>query len=298
MMSSLKPANLLTGNAPLLVAVLLLVDSLHFVFARLLEPYLPPTAGAMFVLGTAAVEITLFMVVSRRIQTAVFRHHTRFFLTIGFLVAVSTTINYTAVAYIDAGTASLLSQTTTVFALAFSLFWLREQLNQMEKLGALLAIIGASIISYQPGESQNLWVGSTLVLTSSFLYALHAAIVKRHGGQMDFANFFLFRVASTAGFLFLFAAARQQLVWPSFTVWPYIMLAGTVDVVISRVLYYLALRRLQMSLHTILFTLSPAIAILWSLALFGEWPTVQGFVGGTAVIAGLIVVTAGRRQTT
>ena len=31
-------------------------------------------------------------------------------------------------------------------------------------------------------------------------------------------------------------------------------LAGTVDVVISRVLYYVALRRLKMSLHTIILT--------------------------------------------
>ena len=55
-------------------------------------------------------------------------------------------------------------------------------------------------------------------------------------------------------------------------------MAGTVDVVISRVLYYLALRRLRMSIHTVILTLSPVITILWSLALFDVLPTLQGLV--------------------
>jgi len=287
--------NRLTENAPVLVSMLLLVDSLHFVFARLLAPLLPPTTGAMYVVGVGAVEVAVFLIGQRRIRFTVFRQHAWFFVVVGFLVASSTAVNYTAVSYIDPGTASLLGQTSIIFALAFSLIWLRERLSRMEWIGAWIAILGIFVISFQPGDYLRL--GSLLVLGSACMYSLHAAVVKRYGEEIDFANFFLFRVLSTTGFLILFTTAQQQWIWPGWEAWPFILLAGTSDVVISRVLYYLALRRLQMSFHAILLTLSPVITILWSLVLFGERPSLQGLIGGAVVIAGVILVTQGKLQT-
>ena len=281
-------------NAPVVVAVLLLVDSLHFVFARLLVPYLPGGTAAFYVLAVATVEVAIFLALRRAIRFDVFRRNLRFFLSIGLLVAASTTFNYVAVAYIDPGTASLLAQTSTIFALTLSLIWLGERLNRLEVVGALVAVVGVFVINFQAGDYWRL--GSLLVLGSSFMYALHAAIVKRHGGQLEFRNFFLWRVASTTGFLLIFTTVRGQLVWPSRQAWIILILAGTIDVVISRVLYYLALRRLRMSFHTIILTLSPVITILWSIALFGELPTLQGLVGGAAVLTGVAIITAGRSR--
>ena len=283
-------------NAPLLIAILLLVDSLHFVFARLLHPYLPGGTSAMYVLGFAAVEVTVFLGIRGRIRAAVFRQHAWFFLTIGFLVATATTLNYIAVGFVDPGTASLLAQMSTVFALGFGLFWLREKLSPIELLGAMVALAGVFIISFQPTEGL-FRLGSFMVLGSAFLYALHTAVVKRYGGEMDFSNFFLFRVACTAAFLLLFTTVRGQLMLPPEPAsWFFLILAGTVDVVISRVLYYLALRRFRLSYHTILLTLSPVITILWSLALFQERPEIQGLLGGAAVILGVLIVTSQRAK--
>lgn len=284
------------STAPLLIVILLLVDSLHFVFARLLHPYLPGGTSAMYVLGFAAVEVTLYLAYRRRIQLQVFRQHAWFFLTIGLLVATATTINYIAIGFVDPGTASLLAQMSTVFALAFGLFWLRERLLPVELLGALVALVGVFIISFQPTEGL-FRIGSFMVLGSAFLYALHTAVVKRYGGEMDFSNFFLFRVVCTAAFLLFFTTVRGQLLLPPEPVaWFFIILAGTVDVVISRVLYYLALRRLRLSYHTILLTLSPVITILWSLVLFQVRPGVQGLLGGAAVILGVLIVTSQRTK--
>jgi len=283
-----------TQYTPAVIAVLLTVDSLHFVFARLLLPYLPGGTSAFYVLAVAAVEVAIFLAFKRAIRFEIFRQNLRFFLAIGLLVALSTTFNYVAVGYIDPGTASLLSQMSTIFAMALSLVWLRERLNRFEVAGALVAITGVFVINFQPGDYLRL--GSLLVLGSSFMYALHAAIVKRHGGELEFRNFFFWRVASTAGFLLLFTVARGQLAWPEPRAWVILIVAGTVDVVISRVLYYVALRRLRMSVHTVILTLSPVITILWSLGLFGELPTLQGLAGGAAVIAGVAIITAGRSR--
>lgn len=282
------------NNAPAVILILLLLDSLHFVFARLLRVYLPPVQAALFVLGFAALETAVFLAWRRQIQPKILWRHLGFFTAVGLLVAGATSLSFASVQYVDAGTASMLAQTTTLFVLAFGLFWLREKLHRIEYLGAGVALLGIFLISFQPGDLLRL--GSLLVLGSSLLYAMHAAVVKRFGQEIDFANFFLFRVASTTFFLLLFLWGQGSWQWPSGTAWLVLLLVATVDVVCSRVLYYLALRRLQMSHHAILLTLSPVIAVLWSLLLFGEAPTWQGFLGGTAVLLGVSIVTWQQRR--
>lgn len=282
-----------TPPLSLVLLLLLLVDSLHFVFARALLPHLPPATSALFVLSVAAVELAIYLIATRRLDWHVLRDNLPFFLAIGFLVAASTRINYTAVRYIDAGTASLLAQIGTVYALGFSFFWLRERLAQSEWLGAVICIAGSVIITFQPGDLLRL--GSLMVLGSVFMYSLHAAIVKRYGSDMDFANFFFFRVAGTSVFLLLFALGTGGVEVPTTgRVWLILIVAGTTDVAISRILYYWALRNMRIGIHAIVLTLSPVVTIGWSLALFREQPTRQAVIGGLVVLTGIFVVTMGR----
>ncbi len=291
-----KPTGL-QNNMPVLLIALLLADSLHFVFGRLLLPYLPPFASSFYYMTIATVQIFVFAAVRRQIKWRVFRENARFFLIIGFLIATATSVSYVAVIYIDPGTASLIARMNTIFALGFGLFWLKERLARGEKIGAVVAVIGVFIISFQSGGSSgNLLLGTVLVLISNFCYALHTAIVKRYGDEMDFLNFFLFRMLTSIFFLFIFAVGRGEMVWPQGQVWWILLLVATVNISISRTLYYLLLRRFQLTVHTILLTLSPVVTILWSLALFGTRPSLQGLLGGTAVILGVILVTMSKRN--
>lgn len=248
------------ANLTLLFAILLVVDSLHFIFARALLPHLAAEMSSFLVLGIAAVEVAAFQAARGNGGAGVLWRHWRFFAVVGVLVAASTVINYAAVAYVDPGTASLLGKTGVLFSLVLGILWLRERLRPIEALGAGLAIAGVFLIGFQPGDYLRL--GSLMVLVSTFLYALHTAVVKQYGEGIDFGDFFLYRVASIAFFLFLFAAARGRLVWPTPVAWLLVFVAGTVDVVISRSLYYLSLRRMTMSIHTVILTLSPVVTIL------------------------------------
>lgn len=279
-----------------LLFILLVVDSLHFVFAGLIKQYVSPVMGAMLVLSIAAAEVGLYLVWRRNIRWSLLRRYWLFFAIIGFLVAASTAANYAAVAFIDPGTASLLGKTGILFSLALSLFWLRETLTRSEAVGSVITLIGVGVISFQPGDYWQL--GSLLVLASSFMYALHAAVIKRYGGEMEFSNFFFFRVAGTASFLLLFVVGLGEWQWPSRQSWPVLVAAGTVDVVISRVLYYWTLRRWQMNYHTIVLSLSPAMTILVAFLLFGTQPTVQGWVGGVIALAGVLLVTTSQQRLT
>jgi len=193
---------------------------------------------------------------------------------------------------VDPGTASLLSRTSIIFSLALGLLWLRERLTRLELGGAALAVAGVIVISFQPGD--YLRAGALIVIASTFLYALHSAVVKRFGGDIPFGEFLFYRVTSVAAVLFVLASAQGVLVWPSAVGWGWLLLAGTVNVVVSRGLYYLALRRMDMSVLTIILTLTPVVTWAWSMAIFGGRPGVVEIVGGMATLAGVLIVTASR----
>jgi drug/metabolite transporter (DMT)-like permease len=283
------------GQLPLLTLVLLF-DSMHFIFARLLFPYVSPDVSAMYVMGVATVQVGLYGWVTGQLRLDALRNHWRFFLIIGVLIGVSTHLGFIAVGYIDAGTAAMLNKISTVFSVAFGLLWLRERFSPIQLLGTAIAILGSFVIAYQP-DTQLQW-GALLIIVGSFCYSLHFAVVKRHADTIDFLNFFFYRVFSTTLVLFLSAAGRQVLAWPSLTGWLVILLAGTLDVTISRLLYYLALRRLNMSLLSVITTLSPVAAVLWAVLLFGTMPTGQQLLGGVAILVGVLVVTGVNRRRT
>jgi drug/metabolite transporter (DMT)-like permease len=58
--------------------------------------------------------------------------------------------------------------------------------------------------------------------------------------------------------------------------------------------YYLALRRLDMSFLTIVLTLTPVVTWLWSMLAFGGRPTAVEVAGGVATLGGVMLVTASR----
>ena len=278
----------ISDHKGLLIAALLMVDSLHFVFARLLLPHIEPAVSAMYVMVIGTVLVGAYGFIKGRISLDLLLKNRWFFLSIGLLVAVSTNINYEAVAFIDAGTAAILGKTSIIFGLGYGLFWLKEDLNRPQISGAVVAIVGVFVITFQPGD--YLRTGSLMILGSACMYALHAAIVKRFGQDMAFINFFFFRLLCTSVILFLLAVFRKNLVVTSPTAWGLMIMVGALDITISRGLYYLALRRLKMSIHAIILTLSPVAAILWAMFLFNTLPNVQQAVGGIGVIIGVMVV--------
>ena len=277
-----------TNQSVLFVTVLLFFDSLHYVFGRELHLYISPNVSAMYVMIISTAEIAIYALVTRQLDWRVLRRHLWFFLAIGFLIGVATNLGYTALGFVDPGTASMLGKIGTIFTIGFGMVWLRERFTPMQWLGALIAIVGSFVIAYQPGN--YLQIGSLLILLETLLYALHTALVKRYGGDIDFVNFFFFRLLSTATILFVIAVGTNSLAWPSGSAWRWLLVTATVDVVISRIFYYVALRRLNMSVHTLILTLSPAITVLWSLWLFHTLPTVQQLSGGAAILLGVMIV--------
>jgi drug/metabolite transporter (DMT)-like permease len=106
----------------LLVSLMLLVDSVHFIFARLLLPYISPDVSAMYVQAVGTLMFGVYAVSTGQLNWGIFRRYFWFFIAIGALIGLSTNMSYTAIAFIDPGTASLLGRVSTIFSLAFGVF--------------------------------------------------------------------------------------------------------------------------------------------------------------------------------
>ena len=275
----------ISGVDGALFAILLIVDSLHLVFARAFVPYFAPTISSMLVLGVGTLIVGIYGVVRGELHLSSLRQHFWFYASIGLLVGASTAMSYSAVAFIDTGTASMLAKTSTLFSIAIGLWWLRERLRRIQIFGGILALVGVLLITFQPGDIFR-W-GALLILGSSLMYAYHAALVKRYGGAMGFVDFFFYRLLFTTLTLGLISLMRPWEVNAPPSIWLLIVVAGTVDIVISRTLYYLALRRLPMSLHAIVLTISPVVTLGWALLFFNTFPNLLQLIGGATVIVGV-----------
>lgn len=279
-------------NAAILV-IFLLVDSLHFVWARLLYAHLSPAVSAMFVLLIGTIEIGIYGLVTKQLRWQIFKDYWKFFLLLGGLVALSTYLTYDAMGFIDPGTASFLNQISTVFSLLFGLLWLKEKFSAVQYIGVGIALLGLVVFTYQAGDYLRL--GTLMILIASFCYSLHAAVTKKYLVNIEFVNFFFFRLFCTAAGLFAIASVTRTLTWPTWQAWLLLLLIGTLDTTISRSLYYLVLRRINITLMTILLTLSPVLTVLWSLLLFGTLPGKQQMIGGVILVAGVFVVSVGNQ---
>jgi len=283
-----------TAGSPLLVLLLVNIDSFHFIFAKLLLPHISPYVSVFYIMAVGMLQVGLFGWISRRIHFKTLLANRWFFLAIGALIGVSVIINYEAVAFIDPGTASLLAKSSILMSVGLGIFWLKDKLTKMQGVGGILALIGVLLISFQPGD--YIRFGSLLILISAFMYALHTAIVKRYGGQIDFIEFLFFRILSICSLMFCVALGKKALIWPTNTAWLLILLTATVDIVISRALFYLVLRRLKMSIHAIVLTLSSIAAISWTYIIFDIAPTAQQLTGGAGIIGGVFMVIIRQRE--
>ncbi len=278
------------GNSLSLITALVVVDSLHFIVGRALLPYLHPAVSAMYLMGIGCLVVGVFTILRGEFTPGILMQHAWFFLVIGFLIGASTILTFAAMNYIDPGTGSMLAKVSVLVSIGLGVVWLGERLTRGQILGAALAVVGVTVITFQPGE--YLWLGSLMILAGTVMYALHTAIVKKYGEGIDLLNFFFLRLLATTvvvmAYVALSPAARATLI-PSRNAWMILIAGGIVDVAISRGLYYIALRRFPMSIHAIILTLSPVATVIWSLMIFGVYPLPAQLLGGALVLAGVII---------
>lgn len=213
------------------------------------------------------------------------------FLFIGtFGTALPFTISLIALHYTTAGNAAILQQSELFYSLLFSAVFLREFPSKAQLAGSALIVAGVLIILVKEQYTPR-WTGDLLIVGSTWMLQAGSTVAKKLPKNLDH------RVISMARNLFALPAlvlilGVMWLLKENFTLIPnaqmFSVLAytGIFKYGLAMVVWYKAIRALDLSKVTAIYLSYPILSLLISAVLGLETPTVYQLIGLAVTFAG------------
>ncbi len=174
--------------------------------------------------------------------------------------------------------------------LSFALSRVRPRASSVGAVA--LAIVGLYLLTSPGGDGPN--VGDVLTLGCAVAFALHIVTTERVAPHHDPVALALSQIA-TAGL----ASALLMLLWegPRLTLTPWTVFAlGVTGVLATAVAFAVqmwAQRRTSATHVAVIFTAEPLFAALFARLIQGELLGLEGVLGGTLIIAGILIAQIG-----
>lgn len=218
-----------------------------------------------------------------------------------YLLGVTLFIIILPLAFIYVGSSKTSSINTTLLLQMELLFtfiicgaFFKEKITLQRIVGGLAILAGASIVLFKGGIS-GLNLGDFLIIAGTVFYPI-GNIFAKHALQMTSASVIIF-VRSFLGGLALIAMsilfekyalsvsgyiARDLL---------FILANGILLQLISKILWYQGLKRIDITKAVSIGIAMPAFSLLYAFLFLKEIPTLTQWIGFFAIIAGLFVIT-------
>ncbi|HEU4401288.1 MAG TPA: DMT family transporter [Candidatus Polarisedimenticolia bacterium] len=169
---------------------------------------------------------------------------------------------------VSAVTGSLLLALEAPFTILIAVALFREHLGWREVGAAVLIVVGAAIVGYQPGEMRTDWIGAAAVAASSLAWAVDSNLSQKLSLR-DPVAVIRFKAIGGGLLMLLFSfAAGQRLPGP-----PMLGLAlaiGCVSYGVSAVFWMRALRLLGAARVASYFATAPLLGALAAIPILGE----------------------------
>ncbi len=198
--------------------------------------------------------------------------------------------------------ATLLTNTTPVFAAAFGYFVFKERLGAGVLLGGLTAMAGAVLLAFGrahgavgPASVEEGWIGDAMALTAALGYAGYLLIVRSLGSRVSVGAVMLWAGLASALFtLALCLITREPLLPHSWQGWAIVLALGVLVQAGGQGLIAYGVARLPIVVSTVLLWAQPLAAAALSWVMFNERLGATALVGAMLVLAGLFVVQRAR----
>lgn len=182
------------------------------------------------------------------------------------------------------GPAVLLENMQPVFALLLGVCFLAEQLTFRESIAALLMFGGVLLIGTLKGEVP---LSSALAITfSSFLFAAHSFLIKRHGQNMKTIYFAFLRGCMTAFLILIGVVVMKKLQMIPFPALLILAVVYTFGILVSRYLFFEAHKHLPISKINLSLLLQPVTVVIGAWLIFGDPISLQKIIGATLILGG------------
>ncbi len=226
-----------------------------------------------------------------------YRKHLKHFFVMGGIACVIpfSLITYSE-KYISSGLAGLINGSVPLFATIFSHFYLpNDALNMQKSCGILIGLAGLTFV-FLPGSHQDFYqIGSTLmVVLSSLFYASGMVYAKKNLQGLPpliAPTWQLIMAALLALPLCLFVEKPYHLPFPSLKALGSVMALATIGSALAFILYYRIIEIANASYLSFCTFLFPLIAVLIGALFLGERLSWNVYVGGGAILSGLLVGT-------
>jgi probable blue pigment (indigoidine) exporter len=245
-------------------------------------------AQALFFFMGALLSLGLLYLSRGEIRLHSLRQNWRTYsLTCLLMVYVATT-TFVCIGMIGPGPVSFVGQMGIVFGILLGAAFLGEKIRIADGLGALIAIVGVSCMTYSPVEYMKL--GVLLVLGSSLALALHNLIIKQHSSEIDKVELLLLRAVTTFVAVGLLAALSGQVRQPPMWLVPIGALTALFGFMAVNFFRYTALGFIEMSKVSMLRVIAPVGVMALSFLVFKIVPGTVQLIGSGLILAGVSMI--------
>ena len=186
-------------------------------------------------------------------------------------------------------------------ALAISILILRERVNWLVILGAIISFVGVAlaVILQPPTEDMvnmagiiNVGRGELMVALSAISQAISNTVSRVSLSKIPLGIFSIFRVA--VGTVVFFAVVIKLFGISHFTdvfapiLWQWMLIYGAVIVVGGQLSWFQGLKKTEAADVSLASSFSPLAGILFAYLILQEVPTMAQYIGGIVIISGII----------
>lgn len=199
--------------------------------------------------------------------------------------------------------ATLLANTTPVFAAAFGWFVFKERLGAGVLLGGLTAMVGAVLLTLGraqtgvgPAGAEQGLIGDGLGLAAAIGYAGYLLIVRSLGSRVSVGAVMFWAGVSSALFTYVLCLISGEPLMPySLQGWAILVGLGVLVQAGGQGLIAYGVGRLPIVVSTVLLWTQPLAAAALSWVLFSERLGAVALIGASLVLAGLFLVQRARQ---
>ena len=206
------------------------------------------------------------------------------FLFIGtFGTALPFTIFLLALHYTTPGNAAILQQSELLYSLLFAIIFLKEFPGKKQLFGSALIILGVLIILLKEKYTPR-WTGDLLIVGSTWMLQAGSTLAKKLPKKLDYRVIGMARnlfalPALTIMLIVMFLRNESFLLKSNFQFWAVLGYTGFLKYGLAMVVWYKAIRALDLSKVTAIYLSYPVLSLLISMLLGLESPSYPQFAG-------------------
>ncbi len=216
---------------------------------------------------------------------------------LGVLFAASSLGLFVSFKYIEAGVASTILFIYPVIVAVIMAVFFKEKVSPVTVLSIVLALGGVILLYGGNGSgSLNPW-GVILVLSASLTYALYIIFVNKAELRIpDIKLTFYVLVFCTVTIFIHSLTSETSHLQPLTTLkmWFWAAMLALIPTVVSLLLMVKAIRLIGSTPTAIMGALEPLTAVVIGIAVFGEALTLQLIIGILLILAGVVLIVAGK----